>query len=72
MKFRHSIHSISVSELIRSILDTSLDLWSDPNDIQLTEITTGDQSLFEDFERIGDDIRKATSAVLPECDFRHD
>ena len=50
----------------RHILDVSVDLWSDPSDVRLTKINAGREGRMEDIRRIGGDIRKAASEVLPE------
>ncbi len=53
------------------ILDVALDLWSDPSDVRLTEVNAGRQGRLEDIERIGGDIRKAASEVLPDYNTKH-
>jgi len=55
----------------KHILDVYSDLWSDPGDVHLTNINAGPEARMEDIERIGGDIRKAASEVLPECRVEH-
>lgn len=50
----------------KRFLDVFLDLWSDPGDVRRTRNNAGQEGRKQDLERIGGDIRKAASEILPD------